>query len=118
MEGERSNETDSTMPYVSDVDDDTNPPPPKDTFAGIEQQYNIRLLENTREQALLQVAMAANEVSLDAGDIMHQGATHYLVDKDVMDELTKTLRHYRGANEDYISAIDGTDATPSTNKEL
>lgn len=77
-------------------------------------QARMRELEDTREQTLLQVAMAAEEVAKDSDNIMHQEATHYLVEKDVMDALKYALDRYKKANEDYIGTVDGIDATPST----
>jgi hypothetical protein len=80
-------------------------------------QVRMRELEDRREQTLLQVTIAAQNVAIDTDNIMHQEATHYLVEKELIDSLREALHAYKGANEDYIAAVDGIDATPST-KEM
>lgn len=71
-------------------------------------------LEDKREQSLLQVMLLAKEVCDDAGQFMHQEATHYLVDKEYIDRLREALLSYTNANETYLGVVDGIEATPST----
>jgi hypothetical protein len=84
---------------------------------GIHSSPNLTPLEDRREQTLLQIMTAAGNVLTDADEIMHQEATHYLVEKELIDTLREAMRAYKDANEDYIGTVDGIDATPST-KEL
>lgn len=74
----------------------------------------LSVLEDQREQTLLQVMLSAKEVCDDAGQFMHQEATHYLVDKEYIDRLREALLAYTNANETYIGTVDGIEATPST----
>ncbi len=76
--------------------------------------HKLTTLEDQREQTLLQVMLSAKEVCDDAGQFMHQEATHYLVDKEYIDRLREALLAYTNANETYIGTVDGIEATPST----
>lgn len=64
------------------------------------EQGHVHQLEDAREKAILQVVVM-----------------HYLVEKGAIDALRTALAAYDAANEEYIIAYGGMDATPST-KEL
>jgi hypothetical protein len=86
----------------------------------------LAALQDRVEQALLQVMLAGEQVSLDAGELQqltkgergstsrHQEATHYLVDKDRIDALNQALADYKRINQEFLSGELEEDATPST----
>ncbi len=99
-------------------DDEDNTFLRKEDIAGLQafsaSLRKLSVLEDQREQTLLQVMLSAKVVVDDAGQFMHQEATHYLVDKEYIDQLREALLAYTNANETYIGTVDGIEATPST----
>ena len=80
-------------------------------FKALEKEL---LMSDNLQQTMLQVVLAAQEVSKDARALMHQEVTHYLVGKDIIDQLNQALLSYRKANEDYLVDVAEISATPST----
>ena len=80
----------------------------------------ITVEEGERELALLQAVMAAQEVVTNASSREHSfgyvlvRADQVIVDNRVLEELKEALLRYQSANENFLDAISGTNATSET----